>query len=125
MVVIKMSINSILCKLFEHDRNGDIDIESLISQMIYILFWGGLVIIVTCLAISGFVYGGYYIINEEAHKNLFETSAPTTIQFIGFICGLFTVIISFALVYIILSKLWDKIKTIKVAHCQIKKEGDN
>ena len=119
-----MTFNSLICKIFEHDKNGDIDVESVINQSLYILFWGSVIIIAACLAISGFVYGIYYITNDEVHNYLYRTDGlpPTLIQTIGIICGMWTGGILFLIVRSGWLKLWDKIKNKPVAHCPVKKE---
>ena len=119
-------INSMFCKIFEPDKNGDIDIESVINQSLYILFWGGVIIIAACLVISGFVYGIYYITNEDAHNHLFRTDGvpPTMIQSVGMMCGLWAGGILFLIVRFGWLKLWGKIKNKPVAHCPVKKEED-
>jgi len=119
-------INSMLCKIYEPDKNGDIDVESVINQSLYILFWSSVIIISVFLAMSGIVYGIYYITSEEAHNHLFMTQGPppTGIQIVGMMCGLGVVGIIFSTVRYGWLKLWDEIKNKPVAHCPVKKQED-
>jgi len=121
-----MTLNSLICKIYEPDKNGTLTLNCMIEQSVYILFWGAVIIIAMGLAIYGFVYGIYYIINEEAHSHLFRTDGipPTLSQLIGMICGIWTCGILFLIVREGWLKLWDKIKYKPVAHCPVKKEED-
>lgn len=114
-----MTFNSLICKIFEHDKNGDISLENIVSDIVCVGVVASFIIL--------FIYGWYlHLVNY--HPTL---DPNLLISILKTLTMAFSIAITLTLIAGILlfgidaiKNKWITIKDKTVAHCHVKKEED-
>jgi hypothetical protein len=101
-------INSLICQIFEPDKNGDITVENILKTLAFVIMC-----LITTIA---FFYGWSLWLFLDVciwNLNIFQET-----------CWVFAPIGTVILIIFILGYIFINIKSKTVAHCQVKKEED-